>query len=448
MMKRFYSSNLTMRTINIICWCILNVCFIAAKAQTDAFYLISGTVKDETTGLPLHGTHVLIKGTFKGVVTDDKGNYRIAFQQQNPVLVFSFIGYKTLEKTIKEHKSQTINVALERETQQLPEAIVYPEQDAKKLIKDVFHIRDYVLADDGILLVGFRGKASNSFARLTDTDGKILSQQQLKTKKEQLFCDCMGNIHLLTSDSSFQVFIDKNKITIYAPFPNSKFEEVLKPCIAKADRYLYFQQFAPGRQSAVYYAVDSISKQRITIKEITDEHKQRMWEEEHNYLLSKYGYTVTNAGVAKTAEELHTYRAKELDKLFAKEIIYTDIYVPLKIINDTLYIFDHINNEIEVFTLKGDRIKVVSIDYHHKYKGWGMQILVDKEAGKVYGLYLKGSITSLAEININNGKVMKWHQLVHSFASNIQVGNGNVYYIYKQVSGHYQQPNLYKQRLH
>ena len=59
---------------------------------------ISGTVTDEK-GTPLPGVSVQIKSTTRGVATDFDGKYSIEASPGN-VLLFSFMGYASQEKTI------------------------------------------------------------------------------------------------------------------------------------------------------------------------------------------------------------------------------------------------------------------------------------------------------------------------------------------------------------
>ena len=70
---------------------MLWVTSVGTFAQT---ITITGSVKDES-GEGLIGVSVLQKGTTNGTVTDLNGNYSIAVNQQNTVLVYSYIGYIT-----------------------------------------------------------------------------------------------------------------------------------------------------------------------------------------------------------------------------------------------------------------------------------------------------------------------------------------------------------------
>ena len=81
---------------------------------------ISGTVSDGD-GIPLPGATVIVQGTTNGVSTDFDGNYTI-FANEGETLSFSFIGY--VAKTVVVGASNTINVILDSDSQQLDEVIV------------------------------------------------------------------------------------------------------------------------------------------------------------------------------------------------------------------------------------------------------------------------------------------------------------------------------------
>jgi len=80
---------------------------------------VSGTVTDGSGSLP--GVSILIKGTLTGTETDFDGNYSIKATQGN-VLVFSFLGMKTIERTVG--SSSIINVKMTEDSNVLDEVVV------------------------------------------------------------------------------------------------------------------------------------------------------------------------------------------------------------------------------------------------------------------------------------------------------------------------------------
>jgi TonB-linked SusC/RagA family outer membrane protein len=84
--------------------------------------IVKGTVKSTTSGEPLPGVNVIIKGTTVGVVTDLGGYYEIEVPSSDAVLVYSFVGYVSEEIEVG---SQTeIDVNLAESIESLEEVVV------------------------------------------------------------------------------------------------------------------------------------------------------------------------------------------------------------------------------------------------------------------------------------------------------------------------------------
>ncbi|MCI1719556.1 MAG: TonB-dependent receptor [Bacteroidales bacterium] len=91
---------------------------------------VTGTVTSATEKYPLEGTGVMIRGTKNGVATDYNGQYVINVRK-DAVLVFSSVGYKTVE--IPVNGRSVINVAMEEDANLLTETIVVGYGTAKKI---------------------------------------------------------------------------------------------------------------------------------------------------------------------------------------------------------------------------------------------------------------------------------------------------------------------------
>lgn len=75
--------------------------------------IVNGTVTDNSTGKPIEGTLVTIKGTNIGTITDTNGRYKLEIPGENYDLEVAALGYAT--KTEKIGKNRTINVELNME---------------------------------------------------------------------------------------------------------------------------------------------------------------------------------------------------------------------------------------------------------------------------------------------------------------------------------------------
>lgn len=81
---------------------------------------INGKVTDDVTQ-PISGATVILKGTTTGVVTDTDGSYTIIAEPGNK-LVFSYLGFKTLEVTVG--NQTTINITMVEDATQLQDVFV------------------------------------------------------------------------------------------------------------------------------------------------------------------------------------------------------------------------------------------------------------------------------------------------------------------------------------
>lgn len=82
---------------------------------------LTGTVTEQSTAISLPGVNVVIKNTSTGTATDFDGNYEIKVNIGD-VLVFSYVGYKTIEITYSGQDS--LNVQLDEDAAQLDEIVV------------------------------------------------------------------------------------------------------------------------------------------------------------------------------------------------------------------------------------------------------------------------------------------------------------------------------------
>ena len=101
---------------------------------------ITGKVTDASTGEGIPGASVLVKGTTRGMVTDLDGNFSIEASSTD-VLVFSFIGYTTVEEIVGTRTS--ININLSESIQGLNEVVVvgYGTQEKKEITSAVASIK-------------------------------------------------------------------------------------------------------------------------------------------------------------------------------------------------------------------------------------------------------------------------------------------------------------------
>ncbi len=137
---------------------------------------ISGTIKDATTGEPMPGVNIQVKGTTLGALTDIDGKYTIRVNDPNAVLIFSFIGYATQE--VPTNGNNTIDLKMAPELTGLDEVVVIGYGTVKKetLTGSVASIsaNSIVSTKSENLISNIQGKVSGLMVRqLTGEPGKF-----------------------------------------------------------------------------------------------------------------------------------------------------------------------------------------------------------------------------------------------------------------------------------
>ncbi|NVJ88833.1 MAG: TonB-dependent receptor [Flavobacteriaceae bacterium] len=83
---------------------------------------VKGVVKEKSSGEPLPGVSVVVKGTTRGTETDFDGNFSLDRVKSGDVLVFRYLGYADKEVVLA--SSFNLSIELEESSEQLDEIVV------------------------------------------------------------------------------------------------------------------------------------------------------------------------------------------------------------------------------------------------------------------------------------------------------------------------------------
>ncbi|MFA4980325.1 MAG: carboxypeptidase-like regulatory domain-containing protein, partial [Sphingobacterium sp.] len=97
-------------------WVLLFGCLGAYAQQT---ITLKGRVQDEN-GKPLVGVTILEKASKRNTASKEDGRFSIA-APANGVLIFTYVGYRTLERQID--NQTTLNISLQTEDNSLDEVV-------------------------------------------------------------------------------------------------------------------------------------------------------------------------------------------------------------------------------------------------------------------------------------------------------------------------------------
>ena len=96
-------------------------------------YTISGRITDSKTGEDLSGATVVIPGTTFGVATNSYGFYSLTLPKGTYNLLYRYVGYQNIEKTLVLDKNTTSNVELTETSKDIDEFVVSAAAEESKV---------------------------------------------------------------------------------------------------------------------------------------------------------------------------------------------------------------------------------------------------------------------------------------------------------------------------
>lgn len=395
-------------------------------------------------------------------VTDYEGRASIA-TRQGEMLYFSHLSferksYRVDKRTltdIGEVKNFTI-VTLQQKSNILSEVAVIENAPHLAYENEEVWVLDYKVGFGGMFLI--LRKPFEQVLLYVNHDQDTLAQLKIKPKFDELYQDAFGNTHLLSADSIYQTFYDEGKLHLLHGNSKDNFTTKLKPIVASTtDVIVKEERFAYGQQ-ITYIVVDKTTKTRREMRQISGNTLEMAlnWEfDNYRFLLMNQKENVLFEDPRGDLPESRFDFMLDVQKRLMLQPVYNPIYV----IQNEIIVFDFENGFVCHFDKSGNFVQQFPIDFHKqkgrfgietKREGWNKNIIMDHATGKCYAQFTTDGIVTLKEIDLNSGKVKREIRLTdHSFPQNIQIYNGNVYYLYldKKKIVDQDKRSLYKMKL-
>lgn len=150
----------------IILMCIGNMLFSQAQSERK----VTGRVMDTKNEL-LIGVNVMEVGTKNGTITDINGTYTISLTTPNPILRFTYVGFKDTDVNVEE--KSIINVFLEESVSGLEEVVVigYGTQAKKDLTGSVGVVSQAKMENQASVGIGNNLQGKLAGVQITQDDG-------------------------------------------------------------------------------------------------------------------------------------------------------------------------------------------------------------------------------------------------------------------------------------
>ncbi|MFC1733868.1 carboxypeptidase-like regulatory domain-containing protein [candidate division KSB1 bacterium] len=388
--------------------------------------VISGIIKDAETHKPIEQVHVIIEDAKTGTISNSSGYYRLKLNKIPVSIVFTCVGYMKDQITITDRKINLYNVILKSSVNELKPVSIYAEAIINIIKDKPLYVTDYEFCNNNILLLAYRNKKiSSPELILINTDGDTLISKPIM-KAEKFYRDCVGNLHLETRKNAFQLDVNTDHIDLLYAIPLIEFHKTMDPIIASLNEKFYIHQYYYRNQVLQYYYFQDIDSSFHDFRVIEDRRGLRMLYDTDRW--GNFGYT------------------NEFFERFEDMCFADPIFAPLILMNDSLFIINFVDGQIESYSEFGQLINEVPINFHTE-NHWKEKLYIDMITGNVYVLFRKNGISTLKKINLKTGMIVNSITIPDFiFIENIKIRNNKVYFLYKEnVNQEYKQ--LYKMNI-
>jgi len=297
-------------------------------------------------------------------------------------------------------------------------------------------VEDYLITENGLLVLGFYTKPKELQLLLLNGQQDVIAKQASPPFAEKLTKDCLGNYFVILGQAVQKIEFVNMDFALTGKQSLKDFYTDVAPCIGESANRYYFEHNYFGDQVKQFSYFHKTLETSTEVALIADREKMRQLRESSNgYLLAnstdKYDLFFKSGG------------SKWWEIIWEKEAFYAPIDAAMFSAKYHLYLFNHLDGNLEIFNKKGELQSSKKIDYH-KIRGWRPTIYFDKQTEQAYTRIVKNGKSFVSEINLETGELFDYAiELPFMFISNLKVNNGEMYFLYK-ANGADDKMTLYK----
>lgn len=441
----------TKRKEGIIHWLIFVLCLFPLILQSQNKILVVGLIKDQSTQLPIEGVNVKIKGTSAGAVTNSKGIFELEISKLPTVLQISHVTYYSKQKVVTKSQANSLVIDLTPRMINLDESEILSEK--YKVFKGKHQeVIDYECMDSNLIILSYNVNKNHHELILTDEHFDTINIKDIShlKKPKQLFKDCTGSCHLLTKDLAYQVYFDNSSIQLIYPYNLEKLYDLFGNCLFETPYHLAFEggqrnnldnQYASRDLSAlpnvgsgnekwnhIFFLIDKTTKEKTLLDKVFESEKKRSAIEHASFELPE------------------SHRTFDEMLRFAEMVFFKPSFQTVKLINDTIYYFNHLKSQIDIYSQDLILVKNINVEYHNQ-DNWKPVIITDIVKNKAYTIFTRGAKYLLMAINLNDGSVSEITKIDKLFPEKIMVNNGYLYFLYNNKNNIWQKRSLFQGQL-
>lgn len=391
--------------------------------------VVEGRVSDQNNK-PLEYATIQNTTTLQGASTNAKGYY--SFKTSAPdIFKASLIGYKTTfgKITAQEIKDTVIiNFTLQVDSTQIQQVDVAATHEPQ-LIRESGSFIDFDISNSDLLLIYEHSHGDQIIAY--DSSMHKLPAMQLKYHVEELLRDEHSDIYYTHRDSVYFLYYDSMAHSFEQFSLDKNYYNSFEPVKASNPPYYYYARKAEMNSGISYIAYNTKNKEQNVFYTYTnpkillynEERVEDMFELE-NLIFSLWGIS---GGVKARGYQGDLRSLSVMDATF---------YSQIRVINDSIYIFNFNNDSISVFDDQNKLKRMIPIGFSHKKTAISkMEILTDDAKTECYFKYELYGVTYLQKIDLNSGKGLSIQTLKFPFIEKLRILGNYAYYTYSSGGG-------------
>ena len=400
----------------------------------------SKVIIDSKTKLAIDYVYISSDDKKINLLSTKEGKFTFLFDDNSKAFTFYKIGY--YPKTItKEVLSKRDTVLLEERYIGLDE-ITVRSNAIDTIVRDKrYYVNDYLVLPNSDFLIltskiNFKGF---EIAYYKKDKGIIFSKKIKNEKDEHFFVDCFKNIHLVTNTFSRQLFFISDTVFEFLDKNiRSKFDSTLAKCVLKIDSQVLVKSSLPPQIIKGQYFDHTKNSPFLTYVKLSKHHRKNFYTIMYNKELREMvDYEIADANMTQSSTTMLGGQAQSGQSSEAKFVqffsqIAKPIYAPVFLKNDTVIVLNFQENTIVFFNKNGVILKEIKINEKEFSSFHDFEIIYDALKQKFYLREKEFDRQTLAVVDIYKGAVSKKIKLEKTFAKNIQVFNGRIYYLVKE----------------
>ncbi len=369
--------------------------------------------------------------------TDYDGKFSVHFSENEP-LILSHSNYHTQKISSEDvHAGSDVTYYL-TPTSGMANMILESEETEAIYDPEFEHVFDYTFLNDTLIILSYMNlhKAQQSktkpYVNCTLTAmryGEMIDRKVMPNYIERLFKHPGGDLYFECPDTSYVLKRDHSNIS-FLGVDYKLYQSFISLAYAENSQGIFFESQYPYIPQ-VAHRMYSLSNNEVYLLRLI-QNKAYFNKVEDDYAM----LNPLEIEEAKNLEKETGINSRMFSTLLRSYYKLRDLTVPYApgfMVNDTVIVFDHINNRADYYNGSGKLLNTLGMYHNNLQREELIKLVQDPFTQKVYTLHDKGGVHFIREINTRTASTGRPFKLKYPFPENVKVFENHVYYLHKSA---------------